>query len=38
VSKDVVTEVGERSLLIGWLGTLALLLAVHRAAGRRSRP
>ena len=38
VSKDVVTRVGERSLLIGWLGTLVLLLAVHHAAGRRSSP
>jgi len=38
VSKDVVARVGERSLLIGWLGTLVLLLAVHHAAGRRSRP
>ena len=38
VSKDVVTRVGERHLLIGWLGTLVLLLAVHHAAGRRSSP
>ena len=38
VSKDVVTRVGEQSLLIGWLGTLVLLLAVHHAAGRQSSP
>ena len=36
VSKDLVTELGERDIVLGWLGTLALLVAIHRSAGRRS--
>ena len=36
VSKDLVTELGERDIVLGWLGTLALLVAIHRPAGRRS--
>jgi VanZ family protein len=36
VSKDLVTELGERDIVLGWLGMLALLVAIHRTAGRRS--
>lgn len=36
VSKNLVTELSERDIVLGWLATLALLVAIHRSAGRRS--
>ena len=36
VSKDLVTELGEMEIVLGWLGTLALLVVIHRSAGRWS--
>ncbi len=36
VSESLVTELGEREIVLGWLGMLALLVAIHLSAGRRS--
>jgi len=36
VSEGLVTRIGERHVVVGWLGALALLLATRHLAGRRS--
>ena len=35
VSKDLVTRIGERHVVVGWIGAHALLLATRPLAGRR---
>ncbi len=35
VSEGLITAVSERQLVAGWLGALAALFTIHRAAGRR---
>ncbi len=35
VAQDLVTRIGERHIVAGWVGVLLLLLAVHHAAGLR---
>jgi hypothetical protein len=37
VSESLVTELGERHIVMGWLGSLALLFTVYRVADRRGR-
>jgi len=35
VSEDLVTRIGERHVVVGWIGAHALLLATRPLAGRR---
>jgi hypothetical protein len=35
VSEDLVTRIGERHVVVGWLGVLVLRLATRHLAGRR---